>query len=126
MLSLAMKYPVATIAVIAVALIAAYVYVPRLFRRGKGKGREGFQTAEQPPAVSPVVAFTTPPLGLNTSVPPNLIGNQAACSMLRSLLDPVNARIKEFEAKGQITDELTLMRTTKKSLDEQLAQMQCS
>jgi hypothetical protein len=124
-LSLLTKYPVATLAVIAALLLAAYIYVPRLFRRG-GK-REGFQAvAEQPPSVSPVVAFTTPPVGLNSSVPTNIIGNQAACTMIRSLLDPVNARIKEFESAGQITDELTLMKTTKKSLEDQLAQMQCS
>ena len=121
MLSLLTKYPIATFAVVAVLLVAAYIYVPRLFRRGR---REGFQTT-QPPSVSPVVAFTTPPIGLNKDVPAALIGNQAACKMIQSLLDPVNARIAEYEAKGQITDELTLMRTTKKSLEEQIAQMQC-
>jgi hypothetical protein len=45
--------------------------------------------------------------------------------MIQSMLNPVNSRIAEFEAKGQNTDELTLMKETKKSLEGQLAQMQC-
>jgi hypothetical protein len=107
---------------IAITAIVIYFVAPRLFgRRGR---REGFQATPTDPVVSPAATFSST-LDGNKPVPPELIGNAAACEALKRLLEPLNVRIADYEAKGQNTDELTLMRTTKASLEEQLSKMQC-
>lgn len=83
--------------------------------------REGFQTATATTTAS--TASTAPFVA--TQPPANLVGNPEACRMFKSLLDSVNSqltRADELNYPGQ----KELLTSTKKSLEEQIAVLQCA